>query len=99
VSAAEELPVADLTTNFAGIRVPQSLLARIGAAANCGDQVMRAFDAGWGGAVWETIGEPIVKRELALLLGRLEGPAHDGAEQYRDDQRPPHRNQPREITA
>ena len=21
---------------------------------------MRAFDAGWGGAVWKTIGEPIV---------------------------------------
>jgi dihydropyrimidine dehydrogenase (NAD+) subunit PreA len=27
--------------------------------ANCGEQVMRAFDAGWGGAVWKTIGEPI----------------------------------------
>jgi dihydropyrimidine dehydrogenase (NAD+) subunit PreA len=26
---------------------------------NCGEQVMRAFDAGWGGAVWKTIGEPI----------------------------------------
>jgi dihydropyrimidine dehydrogenase (NAD+) subunit PreA len=23
-------------------------------------QVMRAFDAGWGGAVWKTIGEPII---------------------------------------
>jgi dihydropyrimidine dehydrogenase (NAD+) subunit PreA len=27
---------------------------------NCGEQIMRAFDAGWGGAVWKTIGEPIV---------------------------------------
>ena len=26
----------------------------------CGDQVMRAFDAGWGGAVWKTLGDPIV---------------------------------------
>src|SRR3954447_5567975 len=26
---------------------------------NCGEQIMRAFDAGWGGAVWKTIGEPI----------------------------------------
>src|SRR6202044_3695511 len=25
-----------------------------------GGQVMRAFDAGWGGAVWKTMGEPIV---------------------------------------
>ena len=23
---------------------------------------MRAFDAGWGGAVWKTLGEPIVER-------------------------------------
>ena len=27
---------------------------------NCGEQIMRAFDAGWGGAVWKTIGEPII---------------------------------------
>ncbi len=26
---------------------------------NCGEQIMRAFDAGWGGAVWKTIGEPV----------------------------------------
>ena len=31
-----------------------------GPPTNCGEQVMRAFDAGWGGAVWKTIGEPIV---------------------------------------
>ena len=24
-----------------------------------GEQIMRAFDAGWGGAVWKTIGEPV----------------------------------------
>ncbi|HHH28089.1 MAG TPA: NAD-dependent dihydropyrimidine dehydrogenase subunit PreA, partial [Polyangiaceae bacterium] len=27
---------------------------------NTGDQVRRAFDAGWGGAVWKTLGNPIV---------------------------------------
>ena len=26
---------------------------------NTGEMIMRAFDAGWGGAVWKTIGEPI----------------------------------------
>ena len=26
---------------------------------NCGEQIVRAFDAGWGGAVWKTIGDPI----------------------------------------
>jgi dihydropyrimidine dehydrogenase (NAD+) subunit PreA len=27
--------------------------------ANTGQQIMRAFDAGWGGAVWKTLGDPI----------------------------------------
>jgi dihydropyrimidine dehydrogenase (NAD+) subunit PreA len=31
-----------------------------GPPANTAYQVMRAFEAGWGGAVWKTIGEPIV---------------------------------------
>jgi dihydropyrimidine dehydrogenase (NAD+) subunit PreA len=52
--------MADLTTNFAGIRCPNPFWLASGPPANCGDQVMRAFDAGWGGAVWKTIGEPIM---------------------------------------
>jgi len=53
--------VADLSVNFAGrIRSPNPFWLASGPPANCGDQVMRAFDAGWGGAVWKTIGEPIV---------------------------------------
>jgi len=53
--------VADLSVNFAGrIRCPNPFWLASGPPANCGDQVMRAFDAGWGGAVWKTIGEPIV---------------------------------------
>jgi dihydropyrimidine dehydrogenase (NAD+) subunit PreA len=52
--------VADLTTNFAGIRCPNPFWLASGPPANCGEQVMRAFDAGWGGAVWKTIGDPIV---------------------------------------
>jgi dihydropyrimidine dehydrogenase (NAD+) subunit PreA len=51
--------VADLTTNFAGIRCPNPFWLASGPPSNCGDQVMRAFDAGWGGAVWKTLGEPI----------------------------------------
>jgi dihydropyrimidine dehydrogenase (NAD+) subunit PreA len=50
----------DLATSFAGIRSPNPFWLASGPAANCGDQVMRAFDAGWGGAVWKTLGEPIV---------------------------------------
>ena len=53
--------MADLTTVFAGgIRSPNPFWLASGPPANCGEQVMRAFDAGWGGAVWKTLGEPIV---------------------------------------
>src|SRR4029077_2373048 len=53
--------MADLTTLFAGkIRCPNPFWLASGPPANCGDQIMRAFDAGWGGAVWKTLGEPIV---------------------------------------
>jgi len=53
--------MADLTTVFAGgIRCPNPFWLASGPPANCADQVMRAFDAGWGGAVWKTLGEPIV---------------------------------------
>jgi dihydropyrimidine dehydrogenase (NAD+) subunit PreA len=52
--------MADLSVQFAGIRCPNPFWLASGPPANCGDQVMRAFDAGWGGAVWKTIGDPIV---------------------------------------
>jgi dihydropyrimidine dehydrogenase (NAD+) subunit PreA len=53
--------MADLTTLFANkIRCPNPFWLASGPPANCGDQVMRAFDAGWGGAVWKTLGDPIV---------------------------------------
>jgi dihydropyrimidine dehydrogenase (NAD+) subunit PreA len=50
----------DISVNFAGIKSPNPFWLASGPPANCGDQVMRAFDAGWGGAVWKTLGEPIV---------------------------------------
>src|SRR5260370_8049593 len=52
--------MADLTTNFAGIRCPNPFWLASGPPTNCGEQLMRAFDAGWGGAVWKTIVEPTV---------------------------------------
>src|ERR1035437_2805714 len=52
--------MADLATNFAGIRCPNPFWLASGPPPNSGEQVMRAFDAGWGGAVWKTIGDPIV---------------------------------------
>jgi dihydropyrimidine dehydrogenase (NAD+) subunit PreA len=50
----------DLSVAFAGaIRSPNPFWLASAPPTNCGEQVMRAFDAGWGGAVWKTIGEPI----------------------------------------
>lgn len=50
----------DLSVHFAGIASPNPFWLASGPPTNCGEQVMRAFDAGWGGAVWKTIGDPIV---------------------------------------
>jgi dihydropyrimidine dehydrogenase (NAD+) subunit PreA len=53
--------MADLSVQFAGrIHSPNPFWLASGPPSNCGDQVMRAFDAGWGGAVWKTIGEQVV---------------------------------------
>jgi dihydropyrimidine dehydrogenase (NAD+) subunit PreA len=52
--------MADLSVKFAGITSPNPFWLASGPPANTAGQVMRAFDAGWGGAVWKTIGEPIV---------------------------------------
>ncbi|MFZ0619100.1 MAG: NAD-dependent dihydropyrimidine dehydrogenase subunit PreA [Candidatus Acidiferrales bacterium] len=51
--------MADLRVKFCGIESPNPFWLASGPPTNTGDQVMRAFDAGWGGAVWKTIGEPI----------------------------------------
>src|ERR1700750_2624764 len=51
--------MAELTTNFAGIRCPNPFWLASGPPTNWGDQVMRAFDAGWGGAGRKANGEPI----------------------------------------
>jgi len=55
-----ELKIPDITSNTAGIQSPNPFWLASAPPTNCGEQIMRAFDAGWGGAVWKTIGEPIV---------------------------------------
>ena len=52
--------MADLSITFAGIRSPNPFWLASGPPTNTGDQVARAFDAGWGGCVWKTLGDPIV---------------------------------------
>jgi dihydropyrimidine dehydrogenase (NAD+) subunit PreA len=52
--------MADLRVKFCGIESPNPFWLASGPPANTAGQVMRAFEAGWGGAVWKTIGDPIV---------------------------------------
>ena len=52
--------MANLNTDFAGIKSPNPFWLASGPPTNTAGQVMRAFDAGWGGAVWKTVGEPII---------------------------------------
>jgi dihydropyrimidine dehydrogenase (NAD+) subunit PreA len=61
--------MADLSIDFAGIKSPNPFWLGSGPPTNTAYQVMRAFEAGWGGAVWKTIGEPIVN--VSSRLGGL----------------------------
>ncbi len=52
--------MADLSVNFAGIHSPNPFWVASAPPANTAYQCHRAFEAGWGGLVWKTIGDPIV---------------------------------------
>jgi len=52
--------MADLSITFAGIRSPNPFWLASAPPTNSGAQVHRAFEAGWGGAVWKTIGAPVL---------------------------------------
>ncbi len=60
----------DLASNFIGIASPNPFWLASGPPTNSGDQIMRAFDAGWGGAVWKTLGNPIVN--VSSRLGGID---------------------------
>ena len=66
--------MADLSIDFAGIRSPNPFWVASGPPSNTAYQAHRAFEAGWGGVVWKTIGEPVVNvssRYSALNLAGL----------------------------
>jgi dihydropyrimidine dehydrogenase (NAD+) subunit PreA len=52
--------MADLKIDFAGIKSPNPFWLASAPPANSGAQIHRAFEAGWGGAVWKTIGAPVL---------------------------------------
>jgi len=65
--------MVELKINFCGIESPNPFWLASGPPTNSGDQIMRAFDRGWGGAVWKTLGNPAVNvnsRYAALSHGR-----------------------------
>ena len=64
--------MANLAVNLAGIKSPNPFWIASGPPANTAYQCHRAFEAGWGGVVWKTIGDPIVNvssRYSAMNLG------------------------------
>ena len=49
--------MADLRITFAGIKSPNPFWLASAPPTDTDYNVVRAFEAGWGGAVWKTIGE------------------------------------------
>ena len=49
--------MADLSTTFAGIKSPNPFWLASAPPTDKEVNVVRAFEAGWGGVVWKTLGE------------------------------------------
>jgi dihydropyrimidine dehydrogenase (NAD+) subunit PreA len=47
----------DLSVDCAGIKSPNPFWLASAPPTNSGEQIMRAFEYGWGGAVWKTLGQ------------------------------------------
>ncbi|WP_261887316.1 NAD-dependent dihydropyrimidine dehydrogenase subunit PreA [Vibrio aerogenes] len=65
--------MADLKTEFSGIQSPNPFWLASAPPTNTGAQIMRAFEAGWGGAVWKAVGNPVKNlhsRYAALKAGK-----------------------------
>jgi dihydropyrimidine dehydrogenase (NAD+) subunit PreA len=52
--------MVDLSINCGGIKSPNPFWLASAPPSNSGYQVNKAFEHGWGGAVWKTIGEPVM---------------------------------------
>jgi dihydropyrimidine dehydrogenase (NAD+) subunit PreA len=52
--------MVDLSINCGGIKSPNPFWLASAPPTNSAYQVCKAFEAGWGGAVWKTIGEPVM---------------------------------------
>lgn len=65
--------MADLRINLAGIKSPNPFWLASAPPTNSGYQVQRAFEAGWGGAVWKTLGDPIINTTSRFAAATFNG--------------------------
>lgn len=67
--------MADLTTTFAGIKSPNPFWLASAPPTDKAYNVIRAYEAGWGGVVWKTLGEagPPVVNVNGPRYGALHG--------------------------
>ena len=61
--------MADLQVNYAGIRSPNPFWIASAPPSNSGEQLARAFDMGWGGVCWKTLGHE--RDEIVNVSSRL----------------------------
>jgi len=68
--------MADLTSHFAGIKSPNPFWLASAPPTDKAYNVVRAYQAGWGGVVWKTLGEagPPVVNVNGPRYGALHGP-------------------------
>src|SRR6266540_3069143 len=52
--------MANLEIDFCGIKSPNPFWLASAPPSNSAYQVQKAFEQGWGGAVWKTIGAPVL---------------------------------------
>ena len=79
----------NLETDCAGIKSPNPFWLASAPPSNSGEQVMRAFEYGWGGAVWKTLGQdpPVINvtsRYGALDLGGMKAAGFNNIELITD---------------
>ncbi|MEK5399783.1 dihydropyrimidine dehydrogenase subunit B [Paenibacillus sp. VTT E-133280] len=65
--------MADLSIDLAGIKSPNPFWLASAPPTNTGYQVQRAFEAGWGGAVWKTLGDPIINTSSRFAAVNFNG--------------------------
>jgi dihydropyrimidine dehydrogenase (NAD+) subunit PreA len=67
------VPGVDLFTDMAGIRSPNPFWLASCPITNTGEMVARAFEAGWGGVVWKTIGDQVTNVTSRLGAFNVDG--------------------------